>query len=111
MVSKPKLASGESWPAPDSCSRRVLPAFSLACLALLGSEAVASGYRGSETRELRITVNYLPALQQSDLEIAEFQVVIPLSEIASARRFDPDAYELLNRINRGETGASAESAA
>lgn len=72
---------------------------------------VASGYRDSETRELRITVNYLPALQQSDLEIAEFRVVIPLSEVASARRFDPDAYELLHRINRGETGASAELAA
>ena len=58
---------------------------------------VASGYRDSETRELRITMDYLPALQQSDLEIAEFRVVIPLSEIASARRFDPDIYKLFDR--------------
>ena len=65
---------------------------------------VASGYCDSETRALRITTDYLPALRQSDLEVAEFRVVIPLSEIASARRFDPDAYELLQRINRDETG-------
>ena len=39
-----------------------------------------------------------------------FCVVIPLSEIASARRFDPDAYDLLRRVNRDEAGASAESA-
>lgn len=65
---------------------------------------VASGYRDSETRALRITTDYLPALRQINLEVAEFRVVIPLSEIASARRFDPDAYELLQRINRDETG-------
>ena len=72
---------------------------------------VASGYRDSETRELRIIMNYLPALQQSDLGMAEFRVVVPLSEIASARRFDPDAYELLRRVNRDEPGAGAESPA
>lgn len=71
---------------------------------------LASGYRDSETRELRITTNYSPALQQGDLEIGEFRVVIPLSEIASVRRFDPDAYDLLRRTNRDETGTSAESA-
>ena len=69
---------------------------------------VASGYRDSESRELRITINYLPALQQSDLEIAEFRVVIPLSEIASARRFDPDVYDLLRGTNNGEAGVSAD---
>ena len=71
---------------------------------------LASGYRDSETRELRITTNYSPALQQGHLEIGEFRVVIPLSEIASARHFDPDAYDLLRRVNRDEAGASAESA-
>lgn len=71
---------------------------------------LASGYRDSETRELRITTNYSPALQQSNLEVTKFRVVIPLSEIASARRFDPDAYHLLRRVNRDEMDASAESA-
>ena len=69
---------------------------------------VASGYRDSESKELRITTNYLPALQESDLEIAEFRVVIPLSEIASARRFDPDAYELLRRANNDDAGTKAK---
>lgn len=65
---------------------------------------IASGYRDHETRELRITRNYLPALQQSSLEVAEFRVVIPLAEIASARCFYPDAYELLRRANPRDDG-------
>ena len=60
---------------------------------------IASGYRDSETRELRIVMNYLPALQQSVLGIGEFRVVIPLDEVASARPFDPDAYQKLARTN------------
>ena len=72
---------------------------------------IASGYRDSETRELRIVRNYLPALQSSDLGLAEFRVVIPLGEIASARRFDPDAYDLLHRTNPADHGTrSGESA-
>lgn len=79
---------------------------------------LVSGYRHSETRELKITTHYGPVLL-SESEIKEqpakavleyFCVVIPLSEIASARRFDPDAYDLLRRVNRDEAGASAESA-
>lgn len=60
---------------------------------------IASGYRDSETRELRILRNYLPALRQSNLEIREFRVVIPLAEVASARRVDPDVYHELDRTN------------
>ena len=63
---------------------------------------IASGYRDGETRELRITRNYLPALRKSKLEVAEFRVVIPLAQIASARRFDPDAYKLLRRARAGD---------
>ena len=69
---------------------------------------IASGYRDSETRVLKITTNYAPALAGSDLNLEHFRVLIPLSEVASARRFDPDAYELLRRTNTSELGAQAE---
>lgn len=59
---------------------------------------LASGYRDGRA-ELRITTHYLPALMESELELAEFRVVIPLAEVASARRFDPDAYKILQRTN------------
>ena len=62
---------------------------------------IASGYRDGETRELRVTRNYLPALSKSALGLAEFRVLIPLSQISSARRFDPEAYGLLRRTNTG----------
>lgn len=57
---------------------------------------IASGYRDSRA-ELQIIRNYLPALRESELELAEFRVIIPLAEIVSARRFDPDAYKILCR--------------
>ena len=60
---------------------------------------IASGYRDGETRDLKITTNYAPALAGSDLNLEDFRVLIPLSEVASARRFDPDAYQLLRRTN------------
>ena len=69
---------------------------------------IASGYRDSETRVLKITTNYAPALAGSDLNLEDFRVLIPLSEVASVRRFDPDAYELLRRTNASELGAQAE---
>ena len=56
---------------------------------------LASGYRDSETRDLKITTNYVPALLGTDLDVEDFRVLILLSEVVSARRFDPDAYELL----------------
>ena len=68
---------------------------------------VVSGYRDGETRELRITRNYLPALRQSQLGVTEFRIVIPHSQIASARRIDPHAYELLHRTNTGEPATTS----
>ena len=65
---------------------------------------IASGYRDGETRVLKITTNYAPALADSNLNLEDFRVLIPLSEVASARRFDPDAYELLRRTNSSELG-------
>ena len=58
---------------------------------------IASGYRDSETRVLKVTTNYDPTLLGADLDAEDFRVLIPLSEVASARRFDPDAYELLHQ--------------
>ena len=40
-----------------------------------------------------------------------FRVVVPLTEIASARRFDPDAYELFRQTETaGKNHPNAESA-
>ena len=69
---------------------------------------LASGYRDGETRVLKITTNYAPSLAGSDLNLEYFRVLIPLSEVASARRFDPDAYELLRRTNTSDLGAQSE---
>ncbi len=70
---------------------------------------IVSGYRHSETRDLILTTNYAPFLLDSKLDIEHFRVVIPLAEVASARRIDP---ELHYRINAGQQGrSSTESAA
>ena len=70
---------------------------------------IVSGYRHSETRDLILTTNYAPFLLDSELDIEHFRVVIPLAEVASARRIDP---ELHYRINAGQQGrSSTESAA
>ena len=62
---------------------------------------IASGYRDSNTRELRITTDYTPVLLDRSREHEDlrdhFRIVIPLAEVASARRFDPHAYELFRR--------------
>ena len=53
---------------------------------------LASGYRNKETLELEITTNYAPVIEDSELDYADFQVVIPKSEIVSVRLFDPEIY-------------------
>ena len=60
---------------------------------------MASGYRDKDTQELIITTHYTPVikrLQERRPAIDEevFRVVIPISEIVSARIFLPEAYEL-----------------
>ena len=75
---------------------------------------IVSGYRDSETRDLIITTNYAPVLLDNDLDmdIEHLRVVIPLAEVASARRFDPDAYDLFRRTKTSEQSTSSgESAA
>ena len=65
---------------------------------------VASGYRSEDTRELRITTHYAPVIQKwrgDDSSIADtirdFRVVLPRSEICSARLFDPKVYVLFRQ--------------
>ena len=62
---------------------------------------IASGYRNKDTQELEITTNYAPVIQEcledesdaSDLINEDFRVVIPRSEIISARLFLLEAYQ------------------
>ncbi len=57
-----------------------------------------SGYRDQETRELKITTDYAPvislALESWGLSDEDFRIVIPMSQIVSARLFFPEADEL-----------------
>ena len=56
---------------------------------------LASGYRDEHTQELVITENYAEVLEEHPYpEYDDFRVVIPMSEIVSARVFDPDAYAI-----------------
>lgn len=63
---------------------------------------VASGYRSKDTQELKITTDYTTAFHAlSEANASEslrdnpndFRVVIPRSEIVSARLFDPELHE------------------
>ncbi len=54
---------------------------------------MASGYRDERTQELFVTENYAEVLEQHTYQqYDDFRIVIPMSEIVSARVFDPDAY-------------------
>ena len=60
---------------------------------------MASGYRKEDTRELEITTDYAPVIwktieESTSLVYGDFRIVIPMSEIVTARIFDPDVYEL-----------------
>ena len=65
---------------------------------------MSSGYRNKDTLELEITTDYAPVIsdylettQDPTTRVAEklrdFRVVIPRSEIVSARLFDPDLHQ------------------
>ena len=75
----------------------------------IGVIPVVSGFRNSETRKLEITTDYLPTLRNTTLDIEEFRVLIPLAEIASVRRFDPEAYQMLARTNLSADLEQAQS--
>ena len=63
---------------------------------------MASGYRDKETQHLEITINYASVVEKSledssDLIYEDFRIVVPMSEILSARIFHPEAYELFQK--------------
>lgn len=62
---------------------------------------MASGYRKEETHELEITTDYAPVIskfrESSYINDVDLRIVIPMSEIISARIFDPKVYELFQQ--------------
>ena len=68
----------------------------------------ASGYRDKDSQELKITNNYERVIlkyfeldpENSDVLVEDFRIVIPMSEIVSARIFLPEAYRLFQRATR-----------
>ena len=68
-----------------------------------------SGYRNQETRELVITTDYSLVIEQAleswGLNYEDFRIVIPMSQIVSARLFFPKVYDL---FQEGTEGAAAE---
>ncbi len=69
---------------------------------------VVSGYRSEDTLELHITTDYVPIIYEmikNDPDeipeiLRDFNVVLPRSEVCSARIFDPEAYRLFQRSHR-----------
>ncbi|MDE0062961.1 MAG: hypothetical protein OXU72_09250 [Gammaproteobacteria bacterium] len=55
---------------------------------------LASGYRDNDSRDLVMTTNYAPAIedQLSDLALDDFKVAFPMRDIVSARLFDQELY-------------------
>ncbi len=59
----------------------------------------ASGYRDESTQELVITDNYAEVLEEHPYDnYDDFRIVIPMSEIVSARVFDPVAYTIFQEL-------------
>ena len=61
---------------------------------------LASGYRDEKNKTITITTHYASALHQlvytkEKLSFDDFQVILPLKEVASARHFDPEAHSHL----------------
>ena len=68
---------------------------------------IASGYRDKDTKKLVITTNYSQFIEKVFLEdgleaeksgIYKFRLVIPMSEIVSARYFDREIYDLFQTV-------------
>jgi hypothetical protein len=63
-----------------------------------------SGYRDNQTLQLKITTDYAQVynrivnkdIEAASIDINDFRVVVPVSEIASINFFDEQAYRLFN---------------
>ena len=55
---------------------------------------IASGYRDNDTRDLVMTTNYAPVIedQLSDRALDDLRVAFPMRDVASARLFDQQLY-------------------
>ena len=69
---------------------------------------ISSGYRSADTLELNLTIHYAPIIEQLiDKEVErvddllrDYSVVLPRSEVCSARLFDPAVYRLFQQSRR-----------
>ena len=76
---------------------------------------MVSGYRDGDTQDLEITTNYAPIIRKSleesfGLMYEDFRVVIPMTEISSARVFLPQAYKLFQQERTAKQQESREDA-
>ncbi len=73
-----------------------------------------SGFRDKDTQDLEIVINYSQIIfeyirESSDLSYEDFRIVIPISEIVSARLFIPAVYEcFLEETPDGPQGVDGE---
>lgn len=81
---------------------------------------ISSGYRHKDTQELVITTNYAPVMSEHIKDVLEspefpavdfrdFRVVIPRSEIVSARLFNPGLHQKFQSIDNRSSPAGAET--
>ena len=58
---------------------------------------VASGYRSPQTLRIHFTTNYAEVIDFEEIEWNDYRVVIPMSEIRTARPFKLEVYEKFQR--------------
>ena len=64
---------------------------------------IASGYRKSETRELKITTHYSSVMLEFESKnYMDFRIVIPMSEIESVRLFDKEVYDRFQQSRQSD---------
>ena len=69
---------------------------------------VVSGYREKETRKVWFTTKYANVLAADSVNPADFRVVVPISEISSARPFIMDVYERFQSAHRATVTGNDE---
>lgn len=63
-----------------------------------------SGYRDKDTHELRLAVNYAKVMEEEhrsgDLDLREYRVAMPMSEVVSAQPFNRQSYDEFAKVSR-----------
>ena len=68
---------------------------------------IASGYRKLESRELEITTHYSSIIYKFEKKkINDFRIVIPMSEVVSARLFDDEVYSNFQDVKSRENNSA-----